>query len=103
MDRHGYLRAYQVRDGDSDEGAEEGIQVSPPDVGKIDCERLQKEVNNELVRRLIFTWEDVIKHQNAVSRIAASVVKRQLIEMFRSAHYFDTAPNQTEKTEVASD
>ena len=93
-DRHGFLRAYQIRDGDPDEAAEEGIQVHPPDVGKIDCERLQKELNNELVRRLIFTWNDVIKHQNAVSRIVAQVVKRQLIEMFRAKHFFDQPQGQ---------
>ncbi len=82
-DRLGWTRAYLVRDEDPDEMAEEGIPLLPPDLNRINFEHVKKNIHNQLVRRGLFTWEDVVKHQNAVTKIVAAVIKREVLMLYK--------------------
>lgn len=83
-DRLGYTRAYLVRDEDPDDAAETyGIALQPPDLDRINFSHVKKKIHNELVRMGLFTWEDVVKHQNAVTRIVQAAIKREVIQLFK--------------------
>ena len=81
-DKHGVLRASMVRDDDSDELAPQGIPVGI-DLIEIDCETIMREISEMLIQRNIFDWGDVQHQQNAVTSTVMSVVRRQIIALFR--------------------
>ncbi len=87
-DRLGWTRAYLVRDEDPDDAAETfGIPLQPPDLDRINFSHVKKQIHNLLVHRNLFTWEDVVKQQNAVTKIVQAVVKREVIQLYKFEHH----------------
>jgi len=86
-DRHGYRRAWLIRDDDPDETAEQyGVPLAPPDVEKLDWEEIKRDLHNALIDRGLYTWQDVQKAQNALGGIAQSVLRRRLVLLYRQEH-----------------
>ena len=82
-DRSGYTRASLVRDGDPDEAAEYGIPVDPPDVDKIDWEEVKRDLHNNLVRKGLFTYEDMQKAQNAIRSVVILALHKKVVDLYR--------------------
>lgn len=82
-DRAGYIRATLIRDDDPDEMAEQGIPLEPPDLELLDWEGIRRDIHNSLVHARLFTWQDVLKKQNAVGGIVARVIKRHIVRLYR--------------------
>ena len=85
-DNAGLKHGAYVRDGDSDDMAEYGIQVSPPDVvNLVDWRLVAQEIYNKLVEHNLFTWDDVLKKQKSVkvSSIIQSALNKRVITLYR--------------------
>lgn len=82
-DAQGYLRAFLIREADPDSVAEQGIPLSPPDLGVLDWEAVKRELHNGLVERCIFSWQDIEREQDAISNLVRFVLKRRIIALFR--------------------
>lgn len=82
-DRNGFSHVSLVRDGDPDEAAAQGIPLGPPDISSLDWQEVCRQVNNELARTGVLTWQDVVRSQNAVTRIVERVVRHKVLELFR--------------------
>ena len=82
-DRNGYLRASLVRDTDPDEMAEQGVPVDLPSLDGINWEEVKRELNNELIRRGLFTWNDVMRSQNGVTASVNRIISRQLALLYK--------------------
>ena len=84
QDKNGYFRAAMIRDDDPDDMGPQGIPLEPPSLDGLDCGELKKAIHNELVRQGLFTWADVVKGQSAVTGVVTGIVKRHLIQAYRS-------------------
>jgi len=82
-DRNGFLRASLIRDNDPDDVAEQGIPVEPPDLEDIDWEEVKRLLHNELVRRQLFTFDDVQREQKGITVSVVSVMRRKIVELYR--------------------
>ena len=82
-DRNGFLRASLIRDNDPDDVAEKGIPVEPPDLEGIDWEEVKRLLHNELVRRQLFTFDDVQREQRGITVSVVSVMRRKIVELYR--------------------
>ena len=82
-DTMGYTRQAYIKDGDPDSMAKSGIRHEPPDLSRIDWEEVERELHNELVRRGLITWQDVQAQQSTLIPAVSSVLKRQLIALYR--------------------
>jgi hypothetical protein len=82
-DDKGFDRVYQIRDKDNDRDAKYGIPIGPPDISQLDWDRIIKELNNELVSRGLITWDDVMKSQNGLSQVIISVIRRNIVELYK--------------------
>lgn len=83
-DPEGFRRRVIVRDSDTQAEAAYGIPAGPPDIRLLDWESLLREMNNALTDNNLYTWDDIQRSQSGVM-IAASVVRRALIDMYRQA------------------
>jgi hypothetical protein len=83
-DEDGFLRQVYARDHDSEEVAREtGVVHEPPDLSEIDWEGVQRDLHNLLVQRGLITWADVQKHDNELLSAVKTVMKRQIIALYR--------------------
>lgn len=82
-DRNGYTRASLVRDGDPDEAAESGIPVSPPDLDQIDWEEVKRDLSNNLVRKGLFTYEDMQKAQNGIRSAVILALHKKVVDLYK--------------------
>lgn len=83
-DRFGYKRAYLCTDDMSDDEAEQGIPQTPPDLDLIEWEEVKKHLNNILVDRMIFTYQDVCQARNAVTSASKAVLKTRIVNLYRN-------------------
>lgn len=86
-DGKGYMRGAFIRDEDGPERASYGIQVAPPDVDVIDWDAVKRDLHNELYRRGILTWEDLMGAPgggNVLSAISSLVLDRRVRDLLRA-------------------
>jgi len=83
-DERGYQHRSLVRDNDPDTMAPQGIPSDPPDLSKIDWALVEKALHNSLVDRGLFTWDDVQRSGDSLRGVINSVLKRELITLYRS-------------------
>jgi len=60
-----------------------GIPSDPPDLSQINWAHLEKAMHNALVDRGLFTWDDVQRSGDALRGVINSVLKRELITLYR--------------------
>lgn len=82
-DLDGFKHLSWIKDNESDDKAKEGISCDPPDLSRIDWEQVKREINNRMVDMRLTDWDKVVKHQNALGSIINSVIKKQLVFLFR--------------------
>lgn len=84
-DKKGRNHAAFVRDGDGDDVAQQGFGISadPPDVNRLSCAKLLRNLHNELLARGLVTQDDVIKAQNGVTGAVLAVFKREVLQLYR--------------------
>jgi hypothetical protein len=81
-DRKGVMHRSGVLDKDKDPS--EGFLFDPPDViHKIDWEAAAKDLHNALVRRGLFTYDDVMRGQNELSGAILSAFRKRVKQLFR--------------------
>lgn len=81
---NGIVRAYLLRDTDPDHNAPMGIPLGPPDLLRLDWDGLVRELQSLLVKKGLFTWNDVQKSQNGVSSSILTVFKGPVIRLYKS-------------------
>jgi len=82
-DRYGYKRVSLIRDDMTDDMAEQGIPLQPPNVDRINWEEVKRDLHNALIDQRMFGWQDVQRAQNALTGILVAVLKRQLVLLYR--------------------
>lgn len=82
-DKGGYLRAAMIRDEDPDSMAAAGIPVEVPNLEDLDWEGIKRDIHNNLTRSGLFTWQDVLKRQNAITGIVSRVIKVHIVRLYR--------------------
>ena len=82
-DRNGYMRAALIRDGDPDEMADQGIPLNPPDITRLNCEELLRDLHNELVMRGLFTWKDFQGGRGKINSVFRTVFKKRITDLYR--------------------
>lgn len=82
-DKHGYLHAYLLRDGDPDSMAEQGVPLEPPDINRIPWEEVKRDLHNMLVKSNLFSHKDVQRKQNAISSLTRTLLKRRIVMLYR--------------------
>ena len=83
-DERGNKRAYLLRDSDPDHLAPSGIPLGPPDLNRLDWDGLVRDLQNLLVKKGLFTWDDVQRAQNGVTSSIVTVMKRPIIGLFKT-------------------
>ena len=84
VDERGYKRRNAIRDADPDELAPMGVPMGcPPDLDILDWGYLQKELHNALFDAGLYTWDDVQRAQDGVSRAIITAFKRQVVTLYR--------------------
>ena len=82
-DKSGLLHRTLIPDGSGDEMAEYGVPADPPNIHDVDWDYLKREIHNQLVGRGLFTWQDVIGQSCDALQFASTLLKRQLVALFR--------------------
>ena len=83
-DRFGYKRAYWVKNEDSDDMAEQGIPLNPPDLDLLEWEEVKKDLHNTLVNRGLFTWMDVQRAQKGVTAAILAAMRKRMMMLYRN-------------------
>lgn len=86
-DTNGWKHLSWIKDNDKPEQAQNGLRHDPPDVNRIHWEEVKKELHNAMVDKKLENWQDIQKHQAALTSITASVIKRHLVYLFREGEY----------------
>lgn len=81
-DRNGVKRCSLLRDGDDTSRPEKGIPLELPPIEEI-LDQAKPEMRNALIEAGIFTWEDVVAHQNVLDLIVRHTVHRRLVDEYR--------------------
>ena len=81
-DEKGWKRRSLVPDTSDESDGRYGIPAGPPDLRQLDWEHIQREINNALVDRGVFSWEDVSRTGDALM-VATTIVKRHLVGLYR--------------------
>ena len=81
-DTNGYLRTSLLRDSDDDSKPGMGIPLEPPPLDSI-LDTCKRELHNELVRRGLFTLEDVQRGQTELTAAILGVFRRVLIDAYK--------------------
>lgn len=87
-DDNGYKHLSWVKDNDPDYKANEGLRHDPPDVDRIYWDEIKKQLHNRMVEMRITSWQDVMKHQNAVTSFTTSIIKKNLIYLLREGEKY---------------
>jgi hypothetical protein len=88
-DDDGYKHQSWLKDHEPASLACEGILNDPPSLDQIDWQEVQKVIHNRLVDQDIKNWDDITRHQNAVTSIVNSTIKRYIIALFRRSERDD--------------
>jgi len=83
-EENGIKRAYLLRDSDPDHLAPSGIPLGPPDLTRLNWDGLVRDLQNLLVEKGLFTWNDVQKAQNGVTSSIVTVFKRAIIALYKT-------------------
>ena len=78
----GFKRAVSIPEESPQSHAKYGIPVGV-DLSELDIPSIIREVNDILINKKIFTMNDIRKHQNSVTKIVTSVVKRHIMRKFK--------------------
>lgn len=81
-DKQGWKHASKLRDTDPDYMAEKGIPAEMPDIALL-LNNCSRELNNLLVDRGIFEYNDIGMHNNALSNAILSVIRPKLTEAYK--------------------
>jgi hypothetical protein len=81
-DESGLIMRSLVRDSDSESDAPFGIPLGPPDLHKLDWDRMMREINAVLVQQGAFSWADAQNNSQGILG-AINVFKRHLIALYR--------------------
>ena len=84
-DSNGLYHLSLIRDGDSPSTAPQGLPQDPPDITQLNWREIQKTLHNELVIRRLITLEDVTKSQSGLTAAILTVIRRRVIDLYRSA------------------
>jgi len=84
-DEHGILHKALIRETDPDSVAHagQGVPLEPPNVMALDWDTIARDLHNELVKRNLFTVEDVHKSQNGVTAAILATIKRKVLLFYR--------------------
>ena len=84
-DGSGYKRRALIRDDDAIDVAIDGNGLSqdPPDINLLDWDNIRRELHNELVRRGLITYEDVMRQQTGVTASVKRAVTQRLLELYK--------------------
>ena len=82
-DHDGYKHLSWLKDNEPETNAKNGLSHDPPDVNRIDWEQVKRELHNAMVDKELQSWDDIQKHQTALTSITASVIKKYLVFLFR--------------------
>jgi len=88
-DDRGNVRASLLRNSDSEDMAESGIPVCPPDLDLIDWNDTKRILYNELVNRGLFTWLDVQKAQSELDTVIKTVFRQKIISLYKDKERAD--------------
>lgn len=83
-DKRGYMRRSLLRRGDSTKRPERGLPAGVPDLSGINWQEVERDLNNELYKRGLFTFEDVQRSRNALSGAVLAVLKRRLVTLYKN-------------------
>ncbi|MBD3250916.1 hypothetical protein GF380_00335 [Candidatus Uhrbacteria bacterium] len=62
-----------------------GIPIEPPDLGQLDWCQIRIDLYNQLQRRGVYVYEDVIREQDAVTAAILVVMKRRIVKLYKDA------------------
>lgn len=84
-DENGFERAALAPKSMDDETAKsKGVPAGPPDITTgIDWDAVVRNLQNDLFRNRLFTWEDVKRSQNGLTNAIIRSVKPELIRIYR--------------------
>ena len=82
-DRRGWKHVSLVRDNDPDEAGQTGVPVGPPDLDRLDCEEVKRDLNNMLVEMGILTYRDIQRLNTAVSTAVRSVLTTRVVNLYK--------------------
>lgn len=82
-DKKGWLRRSLLRDEDDNQSAPLGIPQGVPDIMELKWRDIQRELNNELHNRGLFSHDDVVRSQNGLTGAILAVLRRRLIGLYR--------------------
>jgi len=83
-DRDGFALVSMVRDQDSETHPEIGIKLSI-DLREIDWKEVAKELQANLIKNGLITWDDVMKSRNGVASTILSVIDPKIKGLYREA------------------
>lgn len=90
-DPEGRLKLVLLPDSESEENAEIGVPVGPPDLSELDLPtELEIKLNNELFNRGILTAQDALRRRSEISAAIQYVLKldtERIINIYAGADY----------------
>jgi hypothetical protein len=81
-DKQGWKHASKLRDNDPEYMAEKGIPCEMPDIAGL-LNSCARELNNLLVDRGIFEYNDIGMHNNALSNAILLVIRPKLTDEYK--------------------
>lgn len=84
-DKEGFKERRIIRNSDTPSMAEFGIPAGPPNLKRLNMEDLLLEINDNLVKNELFTWDDV-QRSTAKINAAVNIFRRKLIALYREEH-----------------
>jgi len=83
-DASGLMHRSILKDNQPEVRPNEGLIVDPPDVMQnVNWEDVARELHNALVRRGLFTYNDVMRSQNQLSSAILSVLRKRVKQLYR--------------------
>jgi hypothetical protein len=83
-DGNGLMHRSVLKDDMPEVRPNEGVIIDPPDViHKINWDDVAKALHNELVRRGLFTYNDVMVGQNLLSSAILAVLRKRVKQLYR--------------------
>jgi len=82
-DARGFERRSLLPEDEPDELVRLGVPQDPPDLAGLDWDVIQRELHNELVRRGLFTFDDVQRAQNGLTGAIRATLGKHLVALYR--------------------
>ena len=84
VDDSGKNMRYAINDDDNPEEATEiGINIGVPDLDRIDWQEASIELNNKLDEMGLFTIDDVVQREGALSSAILFIFKRKIVRLYK--------------------